>query len=202
MALQEASSNFGFQSVKTKKGGEETKGGVNRAAWSTLTFCVMTKICLAWICFAVCLTVGCAKQSESVQTPNATPSPSNLAVLSPAEAKVAFASSDGLTKALERRWPLVAIRTYCTPERRHNPSYQNLVAESPVWNGVLYSGESTGFDQIAWYATTKMGRVYQYSLGVNRGNDFWLLEIGDERTLQAPPNYSPEPNKDYFVGHK
>lgn len=162
----------------------------------------MTKIRLAWICFAVYLIAGCAKHSEPVRTANATPSPLYLPVLSPAEAKVAFASSDGLTKALERRWPLVAIRTYCIPERRHNPLYQNLVAESPVWDGVLYSGESTGFDKIAWYATTKMGRVYQYSLGVNRGKDFWLLEIGDERTLQAPPNYSPDPNKAYFVGHK
>ena len=157
---------------------------------------------LAWICFAVYLVVGCAKQSESVQTANATPSPLNLAVLSAAEVKVAFDSSDGLTKALERRWPLAAIRTYCIPERRHNPAYQNLVAESPVWKGVLYSGESTGFDKIAWYATTRKGRVYEYSLGVNRRNDFWLLEIGDEQTLQAPPNYSPDPNKDYFVGHK
>ena len=163
--------------------------------------CVMAMIRLAWICFAVYLVVGCAKQSESVQTANATP-PLNLAVLSAAEVKVAFDSSDGLTKALERRWPLAAIRTYCIPERRHNPAYQNLVAESPVWKGVLYSGESTGFDKIAWYATTRKGRVYEYSLSVDRRNDSWLLEIGDEQTLQAPPNYSPDPNKDYFVGHK
>jgi hypothetical protein len=31
---------------------------------------------------------------------------------------------------------------------------------------------------------------------------FWLLEIGDEHTLQTPPDYSPDPNNERFIGHK
>jgi hypothetical protein len=160
----------------------------------------MTRVVL--ISFALCLVVACGKHTQTVQIATATPTPITPVAVSAEEAKIAFNSSRGLTKALERRWPLAAIRVFCIPERRHNPAYQNLVAESPVWKGVLYSGESTGFDKIAWYANIKKGRVDQYSLGVYRGKDFWLLDGGDEQTLQSPPDYSPDPNKDYFVGHK
>ena len=69
-------------------------------------------------------------------------------------------------------------------------------------DGVLYSGELTGFDEITWYASLKEGRADKYSLNVNRGNDFWLLEIGIESTLQAQPNYDPDPGQRWFVGHK
>jgi len=154
-----------------------------------------------YICFGTCLLAGCAKQTQRLPV-KANTSPSPTVAVSAAEAKVAFDSPDALTKALERRWPLNAIRIYCIPERRHNNAYQNLVAYSPVWNGLLYSGVATGFDKIAWYASTNKGRADQYSLGVNRGNDFWLLEIGDESTLQAPPEYSPDPSNQRFVGHK
>jgi hypothetical protein len=157
---------------------------------------------VACIFFAACLLVGCSKHIQRPLLVNATPSPSPTVAVSAAEAKVAFDSPDLLTKALEWRWPLAAIRTYCIPERRHNNAYQNLVAYSPVWKGVLYSGVATGFDKIAWYASTNKGRADQYSLGVYRGNDFWLLEIGDEHALQAPPEYSPDPNNQRFVGHK
>ena len=157
---------------------------------------------VAYICFGMCLLAGCAKDTQPPVTVNATQSPSPTAIVSAAEAKVAFDSADSLTKALERRWPLAAIRTYCIPERRHNDGSQNLVAFSPVWKGILYSGVATGFDRIAWYASTRNGRVDQYSLGAYRGNDFWLLEIGDENTLQSAPEYSPNPSNQRFVGHK
>src|SRR5262245_45360839 len=154
------------------------------------------------ICVLICLVAGCAKHSETAQIATASPSATPMVVLSAEEAKAAFDAPTALTKALERRWPLGAIRTYCIAERRHNPAYQNLVAFSPVWKGLLFSGQSTGFDKIAWYASTKEGRADQYSLGVFHGNDFWLLEIGDERTVQASPDYSPDPNGKWFVGHK
>ena len=172
-----------------------------RAARSTLTLGVTNLSRVVLITFAICLIVGCAKLSQPAPIATATPTPITPVALSAAEAKVASDSASGLTQALERRWPLAAIRMFCIPERRHNPAYQNLVAESPVWKGVLYSGESTGFDKIAWYANVKKGRVDQYSLGVYRGKDFWLLDGGDEQTLQSPPNYSPDPNEDYFIGH-
>ena len=157
---------------------------------------------VAYICFAMCLSISCVKQTRRLEVSIATPQPTPVVALSVAEAKVAFDSSDALTKALERRWPLAAIQVYCIPERRHNNAYQNLVAYSPRWDGTLYSGVATGFDKIAWYSTTKNRRADEYSLGVYRGNDFWLLEIGDEQTLQTPPDYSPDPNNERFVGHK
>jgi hypothetical protein len=103
---------------------------------------------------------------------------------------------------LERRWPITAIQQYCIPERRHNNAYQNLVAYGVVWKGNLYQGVTTGFDRIAWYATTNNGRADQYSLAVYRGKDFWLLEIGSEGSVQKPPEFSPDPNKPWFIGHK
>jgi len=171
------------------------------AAASTQPLGVINMNRVIYICFGTCLLAGCAKQTQRLPV-KANTSPSPTVAVSAAEAKVAFDSPDALTKALERRWPLNAIRIYCIPERRHNNAYQNLVAYSPVWNGLLYSGVATGFDKIAWYASTNKGRADQYSLGVNRGTDFWLLEIGDESTLQAPPKYSPDPNSPQFVGHK
>ena len=149
----------------------------------------------------VCVVVGCEKQSHR-QATSITPTPTREPVASAAEAKVAVGSPDALTKALERRWPLSAIRTFCIPERRHNNGYQNLVAYSPRWDGVLYSGELTGFDEITWYASVKEGRADKYSLNVHRGNDYWLLEIGSESTLQAQPHYDPDPGQRWFVGHK
>ena len=86
-------------------------------------------------------------------------------------------------------------------ERRYHDRAQNLVAYSQ-WEGVLYASIATGFDKISWYASIQNGRAESYSLGVNRGTDFWLLEIGDENTLTVPPEYSPDPNKPQFVGHK
>src|SRR5919109_1237837 len=120
---------------------------------------------VAYISFVTCLVVSCAKQTQRPVITNTTPQPSPIVALSPAEAKVAFDSPDALTKALERRWPLMAIHVYCIPERRHNNAFQNLVAYSPRWDGALYSGVDTGFEKIAWYATTKNRRADQYSLG-------------------------------------
>jgi hypothetical protein len=121
--------------------------------------------------------------------------------MSATTAKIAFDSPEGMTKMLEERWHLAAIREFCIPERRHDNSCQNLVAYGQVWRGNLYVNESTGFDQIAWYATTNHGRAEQFSLGVSRGQDFWLLEGGSEQTVQRAPNFSPDPKELCFVGH-
>jgi hypothetical protein len=174
-----------------------------RAAASTQTLAVNYQMNrFVWICFVACLVAGCTKHAQPTPVANDIPQPSPIVVLSTAEANFAFDSPDSLTKALERRWPLPAIRTYCIPERRHNHAFQNLVAYSPRWEGTLYSGGANGFDKITWYASTKKGRVDQYSLGAYRGKDFWLLEIGDENTVQSPPEYSPSPNNPRFVGHR
>jgi hypothetical protein len=154
---------------------------------------------VACISVAICLFAACARNNQRAANP--TPLPPLSTTLSAAEAKLAFESPDALTRALERRWPLTAIRTFCIPERRHHDRSQNLVAYSR-WEGVLYPSIATGFDKISWYASIKNGCAEKYSLGVERGTDFWLLEIGDGNTLTVPPEYSPDPSKAQFVGHK
>ena len=162
----------------------------------------MMKRLLIYLIVCGSLLCGCRQDSAPsavANTPTPTPTPR-------IDAKTAFASPEGMTKFLEQRWPLEAIKTFCIPERRHNNMYQNLVAgfDGPVvWKGKLYQGIETGFDDISWYANSKNGRATTYSLNVERGDDFWLLEIGDEEYVEkTPPNYSPDPSGPWFVGHK
>jgi hypothetical protein len=149
------------------------------------------------------LVVGCSTQehrSFSVETD--WPYSARAAVYS-RTAKPGFDSPEGVTRLLEERWSLADIRTFCIPARRHNGMYQNLVVDSPqAWKGRLYSDRRTGFDGICWYATVRDGHLLAYSLGVSRGNDFWLLEIGNPSTIRMPPQVSPDPNSDWFVGHR
>jgi hypothetical protein len=154
------------------------------------------------ILFVLCVLGGCRSYSSRTLSPNATRPQSTPAAVSADDAKVAFDSPEALTKLLERRWPVAAIQTYCIPERRHNNAYQNLVAYSPRWEGILYRDTSTGFDRITWYASTKHGRADEYSLEAYRGKDFWLLEICSEESIQKPPNYSPDPHEPWFIGHR
>jgi len=149
-----------------------------------------------------CLLSGCRKQSSHTVTPESSPTPPVASSIAAVDAKVGFDSPEALTKMLERRWPVAAIREFCIAERRHNDAYQNLVAYGVVWRGNLYQGVVTGFDKISWYATTKEGRADQYSLGAYRGKDYWLLEIGSEEGVEKPPQFSPDSTKPWFVGHK
>src|SRR5262249_33997679 len=139
-----------------------------------------------------CLLAGCVEPSplsRSVETD--WPQSARIAVY-PSTAAPSFASPEGLTSFLEHRWPLADIRRFCIPERRHNPGYQNLVLDTPeAWKGRLFENEQTGFDKISWYASVKGGRVVAYSLGVSRGRDFWLLEIGTEESTRIPPTVAP-----------
>jgi hypothetical protein len=149
-----------------------------------------------------CLLGGCRQHSSQTVTPKASPLAPVASAVSAADAKVGFDSPEGLTKLLERRWPIAAINEYCIPERRHNDAYQNLVAFGIVWKGEIHQGVATGFDKIDWYATTKNGRADQYSLGAHRGKDYWLIELGWEGGMQKPPDFSPDSTKPRFVGHK
>ena len=111
-------------------------------------------------------------------------------------------SPEGFTRLLEQRWPLADIRTFCIPERRHNPAWQNLVAMGEVWKGRLYQCVDTGFDRISWYADIEQGQVHAYSLAVQCGRSFWLLEIGSPESLRTPPTVAPDPSAPYFLGRK
>jgi hypothetical protein len=112
-----------------------------------------------------------------------------------------FDSPDGVTRLLEQRWSLNNIRAFCIPARRHNGMYQCLVPEAPeVWHGRLYPDMQTGFDRITWYATVRGGRVREYELEVYRSDDFWLLEIGTPDIVREPPQVTPDPSADWFIG--
>jgi len=158
--------------------------------------------CLISLILLSCLLGGCRQHTSQTITPKASPTLPVASAVSPAEAKVGFDSPQGLTKLLERRWPIAAIKEYCISERRHNNAYQNLVAYGVVWRGEIHQGVATGFDRIAWYATTRNGRAEQYSLGAYREKDFWLLEIGWEEGVQKSPDFSPDPTRPEFVGQK
>jgi hypothetical protein len=81
--------------------------------------------------------------------------------------------------------------------------YQNLVLDLPeAWKGRLYADQRTGFDAIRWYAAVREGRLVTYSLGVYRGQDYWLLEIGSPDSIRRPPQVAPDPTAAHFIGHK
>ena len=150
----------------------------------------------------VCLLVGCRAETAPTSPTTSRPTPPVAMGISASEAKTAFDSPQALTEMLEKRWPIAAIQEFCIPERRHDNRYQNLVALGVVWEGNLHQNASSGFDKIAWYATTQEGRSEKFSLGIWRGADFWVLEGGSEQTVQRPPNFSPDPNAAGFVGRK
>ena len=110
-------------------------------------------------------------------------------------------SGDELTSVLESRWPLSSVTTFCTPERRHNPAYQNLVVDTDEsWQGEIHGDENANFDKISWYSTVVDGKLGTYSLNAQLGDDWWLLEIGNANTLNSPPDISPDSSRLNFMG--
>jgi len=91
-----------------------------------------------------------------------------------------------VTKLLEKRWSLDAIKKFCVPKRRFDPLLQNLVLDGEVrWKGALYEKKETTFDEITWYANIDGDRL-SYSLNVRNGKDRWNLEIGNAETMREP----------------
>jgi len=122
---------------------------------------------------------------------------------SAADAKEAFESPAKLTQVLECRWPVSAITEFCIPERRLNVDFQNLVTYTDVvWQEDLHAKTQSGFDEIWWHANTEGGRATKYSLNAKRGDDYWLLEIGNEQTVQDEPDITPDPSQPRFVGRR
>ncbi len=111
-----------------------------------------------------------------------------------------FDSPEAVTGLLEQRWSLADIKRFCIPERRANPFMQNLVRQAQeIWEGKLYSGQQSGFDEISWYANVREGRVEKYSLNVQRGEDYWNLEIASPERTQRPPDVEPDPSYPGFI---
>jgi hypothetical protein len=113
-----------------------------------------------------------------------------------------FESPKELTRLLEQRWSLKDIQAFCIPQRRHNFWYQNLVCVHDRWEGELYPDTVTGFDRIRWYADVEGDTVTRYSLGVKRGEDWWLLEIGTPELTRKIPQVTPDPSAEYFFGNR
>jgi hypothetical protein len=112
-----------------------------------------------------------------------------------------FESPERLEALIAQRWPLWAIRTFCIPERRSAPEWQNLVQnDQPIWRGKLYE-DAKDFDEIEWHANTENGRAVIYSLNARRGKDHWILEVCHENDVQQPAHYAPDPSDQRFVGH-
>jgi len=117
------------------------------------------------------------------------------------ETQQKFTSAKEVTAALEARWSLEDMKIYCVPERRQNPLCQNLVTDVGVtWEGALYENVPTGFDSITWYGTAVDGRLHEYSLNASRGDDSWLLEIGNVKSFDRQPRVSPDPSGPCFIG--
>ncbi|WP_154933707.1 hypothetical protein [Gimesia maris] len=117
------------------------------------------------------------------------------------ETQQKFASAKEVTATLEARWSLDDINTYCIPERRVNPTCQNLVTDVGVtWKGVLYENEPTDFKSISWYGTAVEGRLHEYSLNANRGDSSWNLEIGNVNSFDRQPRVAPDPSGPCFIG--
>lgn len=145
---------------------------------------------------------GCTAPPKSQSIDSDWPQSARAAIYSPT-APPSLCSPEGMTRLLEQRWSLADIRTFCIPQRRHKPGYQNMVLDSSeAWKGRLYSDTLTGFDRISWYAAVRDGRAETYSLGASRGRDYWLLEIGNAETFRTPPRISPDPSALHFMGHK
>ncbi|QDT92146.1 hypothetical protein [Gimesia algae] len=156
--------------------------------------CSQRKLCLQILNLAILMTMwGC--------TPSVPDTPSGNSSEVTTETQSKFASAAEVTAALEARWSLDDIKTYCVPERRHNPTCQNLVTDVGVtWEGTLYENEPTGFDSISWYGTAVEGRLHEYSLGVSRGENYWLLEIGNVDSFDRQPRVAPDPSGPCFIG--
>ncbi|WP_339727786.1 hypothetical protein [uncultured Gimesia sp.] len=136
---------------------------------------------------------GCKPTAPETQTRNA----SDVTT----EPQQQFTSPAEVTAALEDRWSLDDIRTFCIPERRHNPTCQNLVTDvGETWEGTLYENVPTGFNSISWYGTAVDGKLHEYSLNVSRDDGSWLLEIGNVKSFAKQPNIAPDPSGQRFIG--
>ncbi|MCA9021470.1 MAG: hypothetical protein KDA74_15080 [Planctomycetaceae bacterium] len=133
--------------------------------------------------------------------PTASDMPAGNATQEKTEAPQQLTSPAEVTAALEARWSLDDIKTYCIPERRVNPMCQNLVTDVGVtWKGTLYENVPTGFKSIRWYGTAVDGGLYEYSLNVSRDDSSWNLEIGNVESFARRPNVAPDPSGQCFIG--
>jgi hypothetical protein len=92
-----------------------------------------------------------------------------------------------LTAALEARWSVGAIRSFCQLTPPTQSGTQNLVTMGNEWRGSLHGGKISGIDCVWWYADTQDGRFVNYSVNAAKGGKYWVVEIGNEQTLTNAP---------------
>jgi hypothetical protein len=189
---------------------EPIRSNLNAMTQKTLLALIVAAILAIGACQSPQSKIAMEPSTSRRQSVNCVPmlNPSATVAKYPPNANPGFNSPEEVTAFLEKRWSPEAIRKFTIPERRHNDQYQNLVTVGfpEVWSGRLYCDKTTGFDSIEWYATIEIQHtkhsLHEYSLGVIRGEDLWLLEIGSPTSVQQPPNIEPDFRKPYFVGHK
>ena len=108
-------------------------------------------------------------------------------------------SAQAVSAILQKRWTMDYIHEFCVPERRHNPAYQGLVTEGARWEGKIHE-DNTDFDSISWYGNMSDGQLISYSLSAQKGDSYWLLEIGNAKSLATPPETAPDPAQPHFSG--
>ncbi len=112
----------------------------------------------------------------------------------------AFRSPAAVTSLLEQRWPPVGIGWFCTPERRVNPKFENLVANGVTWDGKLYVNQMVDSYDIFWYGNVEDGHLVDYSLNVERDGQSWILEVGNKDTIKSLPDLRPDASHPRFIG--
>tara|TARA_R110002049_G_scaffold274276_1_gene452207 strand:+ start:842 stop:1441 length:600 start_codon:yes stop_codon:yes gene_type:complete len=133
--------------------------------------------------------------------PTDSDAPAGNATQEKTESPQQLTSPAEVTAALEARWSLDDINTYCIQERRVNPTCQNLVTDVGVtWKGVLYENVPTDSKSISWYGTAVEGRLHEYSLNASRGDSNWNLEIGNVNSFDRQPRVAPDPSGPCFIG--
>jgi len=90
-----------------------------------------------------------------------------------------FASQTEFAAAIERRWSLADLDSFCSPERI---SPKDVYVQPPImflaphWHGEIVVGREPHSYVIVWDAIAIRGKVEAYRVWARRGQDSWHLE--------------------------
>jgi hypothetical protein len=100
--------------------------------------------------------------------------------------------SNWLTEYLQQRWPVARIISFCRPERRSAAYHQNYNGMDCDWviMGKIHPESKRTVGDVTFLAGVKDGVVYQYSIGVSRGDEYWVLEVNH-------PGFLPMTDEDF-----
>lgn len=80
---------------------------------------------------------------------------------------------------LEHRWPVARVREFCAAHLPTDPHMQNLVGEGKYEYGcLLHEDAPEELGTVYWWANSKDGKSWTYTLNVRNGDVWWWLELG------------------------